>query len=519
MYILLQGHNYRYEISEFLKLFSSEFSFIECSEDFGVNREGELLVNKLELDRASDRVRILTKSQVYKEGQLIYERELSQDIDLEDYEKKFAKINKKIDNDIKTISKRLIQRSMFDYLSDKYDANVPWGILTGIRPVKLIHSLMDQAKTDQEISDFMKKEYLISQEKLNLIMDIAKRERPFIYPTSEDKISLYLSIPFCPTRCLYCSFPSHSLDRYGQHRGSYVDTLLKEARGIKSIIEDFGKTIESLYIGGGTPTSLEAKDMDYLISSLFEILDLSEIKEFTVEAGRPDTITREKLEVLRKHNVDRISINPQTMNQVSLDRIGRSHSVEDIVESFKMARELGFDNINMDLILGLPGETPAMVEETMKRIIDLDPESVTVHTLALKRASDLNINLQDHKNDLTNYRNMVEMIDISRRYMEVHGYKPYYMYRQKHMLGNLENIGYAKPGYECLYNMQIMEEKQSNYAIGAGAVSKFVYLDENRIERVDDVKNLDHYLTRIDEMIDKKYKEVAKNVNKSTKRN
>ena len=160
-----------------------------------------------------------------------------------------------------------------------------------------------------------------------------------------------------------------------------------------------------------------------------------------------------------------------------------------------------------------------MVEETMKKIIDLDPESVTVHTLALKRASDLNINLQDHKNDLTNYRNMVEMIDISRTYMEENGYKPYYMYRQKHMLGNLENIGYAKPGYECLYNMQIMEEKQSNYAIGAGAVSKFVYLDENRIERVDDVKNLDHYLARIDEMIDKKYKEVAKNVNKSTKRN
>ena len=183
MYIILQGHNYRYEISEFLKLFSSEFSFIECSEDFGVKREGELLVNKLELDRASDRVRILTKSQVYKEGQLIYERELSQDIDLVDYEKKFAKINKKIDNDIKTISKRLIQRSMFDYLSDKYDANVPWGILTGIRPVKLIHSLMDQGKTDQEISDFMKKEYLISQEKLNLIMDVAKRERPFIYLT------------------------------------------------------------------------------------------------------------------------------------------------------------------------------------------------------------------------------------------------------------------------------------------------------------------------------------------------
>ena len=441
MYILLQGHNYRYEISEFLKLFSSEFSFIECSEDFGVNREGELLVNKLDIDHGPDRVSILTKSQVLKDGQVLYEKELSQDIDLVDYEKKFEKRNKKIDNDIKTISKRLIQRSMFDYLNERYDANVPWGILTGIRPVKLIHSLMDQGKSDQEIRDFMKEEYLISQEKLDLIMDIAKRERPFIYPTSEDKITLYLSIPFCPTRCLYCSFPSHSLDKYGQHRESYVDTLLKEARGIESIIEDFGKTIESLYIGGGTPTSIEAKDMDYLITNLFKILDLTKIKEFTVEAGRPDTITRDKLKVLKKHGVTRISINPQTMNQVSQDRIGRRHSVEDIVDCYRMARDLGFDNINMDLILGLPGESPAMVEETMKKIVDLDPESVTVHTLALKRASDLNINLQDHKNDLTNYRNMVEMIDISRNYMEENGYKPYYIYRQKHILGNLENIG------------------------------------------------------------------------------
>lgn len=529
MYILLQGHDYRYEISEFLKLFSSEFSFIECSEDFGVNREEEVLVNKLDIDYSDDRVKIATVSQVYKGDKVIYEKELSDKLLIADvlgpydggleYEKKFAKRKRKIDNNIKTISKRLIQRSMFDYLNEKYDANVPWGILTGIRPVKLIHSLMDKGKNDQEIADFMKDEYLISQEKLDLIMDIAKRERPFIYPTSEKKISLYLSIPFCPTRCLYCSFPSHSLDRYGQHRSAYVETLLKEARGIKSIIEDFDKEIESLYIGGGTPTSLDAGDMDYLISNIFEILDLSHIKEFTVEAGRPDTITREKLEVLKKHGVTRISINPQTMNQASLDRIGRRHSVEDIVDCYQMARDLGFDNINMDLILGLPGETPAMVEETMKKIVDLDPESVTVHTLALKRASDLNINLEDHKNDLSNYRNMVEMIDISRKYMDENGYKPYYMYRQKHMMGNLENIGYAKPGYECLYNMQIMEEKQSNYAIGAGAVSKFVYLDENRIERVDDVKSLEHYLARIDEMIDKKYKEVAKNVDKSTKRN
>lgn len=201
------------------------------------------------------------------------------------------------------------------------------------------------------------------------------------------------------------------------------------------------------------------------------------------------------------------------MNQVTLDKIGRCHSVEDIVDCFNMARELGFDNINMDLILGLPNETPDMVAHTMNTIVGLNPENVTVHTLALKRASDLKINIEDYEEELTSYRQMVEMIKISRDAMAQNGYNPYYMYRQKHMLGNLENIGYAKEGKECLYNMQIMEEKQSNYAIGAGAVSKFVYLDENRIERVDDVKDLDHYLSRVDEMIEKKRREVEKNEN------
>ena len=279
------------------------------------------------------------------------------------------------------------------------------------------------------------------------------------------------------------------------------------------------KEIETLYIGGGTPTALEADDLDYLITGLFNIFDLSKIKEFTVEAGRPDTITEEKLRTLKKHNVSRISINPQTMNQETLETVGRNHSVEDIKDCFYMARKLDFDNINMDIILGLPGETPDMVDNTMKEIIALDPESVTVHTLALKRASDLNINMNSYKDALASYQKMIEMIAISRKHMKDNNYNPYYMYRQKHMLGNLENIGYSKEGYESLYNMQIMEDRQSNYAIGAGAVSKFVYLDETRIERVDDVKNLEIYLERVDDMIDKKYREVEKNANKSSKRN
>lgn len=564
MRVLLKGHDYKYEIAEFLKLFSSEFSFVEGSEDFDVIKDienSELVVNELKVERKEDRVELFTKTIVFENSVEVYKKEISEKIyirkiseeeknsiiaeksgilgnknilnseyrmtdslksgnistvivDNNEHNKKiFAKTNKKLDNNIRTISKRIIERSLFYYLNEKFDANVPWGILTGIRPVKIVQELLDDGLEIEDIRENMKKQYLIRDEKLDLITDIALRERPFIYPVTDKKISLYVSVPFCPTRCLYCSFPSHPLEKFGSYRHEYVETVLKEAEGVADIIEKQGKEIETLYIGGGTPTALEAEDLEYLIQGLFERLDLSNIKEFTVEAGRPDSITREKLEALKRNNVSRISINPQTMNQETLDFVGRKHSVEDIKDCFILARELGFDNINMDLILGLPGENLEMVENTMKEIISLNPESVTVHTLALKRASDLNINMESYKDALIGYQTVIDMISLSRKYMDEYGYNPYYMYRQKHMLGNLENIGYAKEGYECLYNMQIMEEKQSNYAIGAGAVSKFVYLDENRIERVDDVKNLQVYLERVDDMILKKYREVEKNGN------
>ena len=251
--------------------------------------------------------------------------------------------------------------------------------------------------------------------------------------------------------------------------------------------------------------------MDILIKALFKELDLSKIKEFTVEAGRPDTINREILECLKKNNVTRISINPQTMNQETLDKIGRGHSVEEIKEAFNLAREIGFDNINMDLILGLEGENVEMVRNTLEEMKKLSPESLTVHTLAIKRASKLKEKMDEYV--LTQYEEMVKMIDLSMEYAKEMNLNPYYMYRQKQMLGNLENIGYAKEGYECIYNMQIMEEKQSNYALGAGSISKFVYVDEDRIERVENVKNVEQYIDRVEEMIDRKKEEVLKNAN------
>ena len=275
-------------------------------------------------------------------------------------------------------------------------------------------------------------------------------------------------------------------------------------------MEEQNKSIETLYIGGGTPTTLSPEEMETLIKGLFKEFDLSNIKEFTVEAGRPDTINREILEVLKKHGVSRISINPQTMNDETLQKVGRKHSVNDIIECFQLARELGFDNINMDIILGLVDENLAMVENTLKEIEKLSPESLTVHTLAVKRTSKLKENIDNY--ELTQFDEMTKMIDLSMKYAKKMGLNPYYMYRQKHMLGNLENIGYAKEGYECIYNIQIMEERQSNIALGAGSITKFVYADENRIERVENVKNLEQYIDRVDEMINRKYKEVQKNV-------
>ncbi|MDU3802667.1 coproporphyrinogen dehydrogenase HemZ [Paraclostridium bifermentans] len=488
--IELKGHDYKYEIAELFKLFTTQFKFIKEDEKFE-----KALINEFIKDE--DYIKSTTK---------YYENN-----DLKLCKEEVFNINSLNEEEIKKKSKTIIKRSIFKVLSELYDTYVPWGILTGIRPVKIVHSLLDEGLSEVEIRQNLKDNYLIKDEKIDLALDIAKRERVFIYPIDKNKISLYVSIPFCPTRCVYCSFPSNPMKQFGHLRENYVKAIVKEIKGLAKLLKETNKEIETLYIGGGTPTTLEAEQLDNLIKALFMELDLTKIKEFTVEAGRPDTITREKLEVMKKHNVTRISINPQTMNNETLVKIGRDHNVDDIVRCFNMARDLGFNNINMDIILGLVDENVEMVRNTLERIKELSPESLTVHTLAIKRASTLKENLD--KYELTRYEEMVSMINLSMEYAKSMGLNPYYMYRQKHMLGNLENIGYAKEGFECIYNIQIMEEKQSNLAVGAGAISKYVYVDEDRIERTDNVKNVEIYIDRVDEMIERKEKEVYKNVN------
>ena len=513
--VVLKGHDYEYEVSELIKLFTSEFEYVEELQD----SEEKFLVNSIEINGK----KVISKTEIYENGSIIGEfteqKEFKKDYsDLVNNSNNYAEFVEKLEREdslaVKKAARWSIKKSMFQALKQIMpDSYVPWGDLTGIKPVKIVHNLISDGMDDSQVLNYLKEEHFITDEKAELALDIAKRERGFIYPLSDKKISLYVSIPFCPTRCYYCSFPSNSIQKYGNLRRKYVERLLDEARGTAEIIKNRGWEIETFYIGGGTPTALEAEDMDYMIENLFEIFDFSKIKEFTVEAGRPDTITEEKLRVLKKHGVNRISINPQTMNDSTLEKIGRKHSVEDIKTCFKMARELGFDNINMDIILGLVDEDAEMVKNTLEEIKKLSPESLTVHTLAIKRASKLNMDMDSYKENLTQYKEMIKMIDISMEAAKEMNLNPYYMYRQKMMLGNLENVGYAKEGYECIYNMQMMEEKQTNIAIGAGAVSKFVYLDENRIERVDDVKNLEIYLDRVEDMIEKKKREVEKNAN------
>ncbi|MEF9991012.1 MAG: coproporphyrinogen dehydrogenase HemZ [Romboutsia sp.] len=487
--VVLKGHDFKYEVAELLKLFTTQFGFVD-EKNYGRCIENVLLYHNNFL---------ISKTSCFENYNVRYE------------EKEHVDISNLLEQEIKKVTKEVVKRSMYKVLMRIFNSYVPWGILTGIRPVKIVHTLLDKGMDEESIRENLRINYLIKDEKIDLALDIAKRERLFIYPIDKNKISLYVSIPFCPTRCYYCSFPANPIKQFGHLRVEYVDKLIEEIKGLSVLLRETNKEIETLYIGGGTPTALEAPEMDVLITALFKELDLSKIKEFTVEAGRPDSITREKLETLKKHNVSRISINPQTMNDETLVKIGRDHKVSEIIDCFNMARELGFDNINMDLILGLEGENLEMVRKTLDEIKKLSPESLTVHTLAIKRASKLKENLD--KYELTRYEEMIKMIDLSMEYAKGMGLNPYYMYRQKHMLGNLENIGYAKEGYECIYNIQIMEEKQSNYALGAGAISKFVYIDEDRIERVENVKNVEQYIDRVDEMINRKKEEVYKNVN------
>ncbi len=395
--------------------------------------------------------------------------------------------------------KRCLKLNLFDVLMSFYKITLPWGALTGVRPAKLVTSLR-ASMTDEKVSEYLKSEYYVRQDKIDLAMKISKSEERIIKASDPNAVSLYIGIPFCPTRCLYCSFTSYPMAQYKNKVDAYLDALEREIAFCGDNLKD--TPIESIYIGGGTPTSLNPTQLNRLLTMVFESFKAP--KEFTVEAGRPDTITEEKLKIISSFGINRISINPQTLNDKTLALIGRDHKTEDFFKAFDLARKLGIGHINCDIILGLPTEGEEEVRTTLEGLKALSPESLTVHTLAVKRASRLKETLDSY--NLADFALMDRLLTLSAEYTEKMGLSPYYMYRQKNMVGNFENVSYCKPNHECIYNIQIMEETQSIIAMGCGGSTKTVDKATNRIERIFNVKSVDDYITRTDEMIERKRK-------------
>ncbi|MDD5952922.1 MAG: coproporphyrinogen dehydrogenase HemZ [Oscillospiraceae bacterium] len=378
-----------------------------------------------------------------------------------------------------------------------------WGVLIGVRPIKLLRKLTADMGEEAALRYFLT-ELKVSPEKTELSRLTMQNEQKILSLSRPESYSLYVSIPFCPTRCAYCSFVASSMEKTKKLIPGYVDLLCEELVYTAKVAKELGLRLETIYFGGGTPTTLTAEQLSRLLDTIHSHFDLSTCRELTVEAGRPDTITAEKLLAMKERGVTRISINPQTMNDDVLRRIGRHHTAAQTEEAFSLARRCGMDNINMDVIAGLPGDTGDSFRSTMDQLTSLDPESITVHTLALKRSSDIN---QNGKKEFHNDAALAgEMLDYSQSTLTKHGYEPYYLYRQSRMVGNLENTGWAKPGYANLYNVYIMDETHTILACGAGAVSKIRDPYSERLERVFNFKYPYEYRDRFHEMLERKEK-------------
>ncbi len=473
MYLLYKGHKIKKDLEELIRLAfnEEELIYIDGFKDY---KEGYLLYNILY--EGPDGYRVLSK--------LFYNsREVGRS------SKALDDVNVYIDSFKKKLNVA-IKNTIYD-LSPRKD-NIYWGILTGIRPLKIVHKLRDRELDSKEIYRVLSQEYRLRPEKIDRLLEIEDRQRAYIRE-NENRYSIYVSIPFCPTTCAYCSFPSMPIgDKRDQVEG-YIDSLIYE---IEETARQLDRTrVNTIYIGGGTPSSIEGQQLARIIKSLKELFPAA--VEFTVEAGRPDTLDYDYLKLLRELEVDRISINPQTMNDETLAIIGREHTTEDVRKIYRQARELGFKSINMDLIVGLPGEDLSMIEKSFDEIARLDPDNLTVHTLAIKTGSRFKGLMDNYKSvDEKDIDGLNEIIDS---YTARHKLKPYYLYRQKRSLAGLENVGYSREDTVCKYNISMMEERETVYGFGLGAVSK-IYR-EGSIERVPNFKGLRDYMERIDELV------------------
>ena len=387
--------------------------------------------------------------------------------------------------------KRFAKLTLYKLFSTHFNKNLPWGSLTGIRPTKIGYDLINQGVEPYMLKEALMENFLVSKEKALLVANVIRNQNCII--RNDKLVDLYINIPFCPSRCNYCSFISSEIDKVRDLMPKYLECLIKEINATKKIINDYAYVVRTIYIGGGTPTVLDANQLDLLLSNINY-----PVNEFTVECGRPDTITEEKLKVLKDHNVTRISINPQTFCDATLKRIGRKHTVKDVIEAYKIALKYDFD-VNMDLIAGLTGEPFRTFKKSIQTVLELAPENITVHTLSKKNGSVVTIS-----NEQTTQNDEVEkMVSYATETLQKNGYKPYYLYRQKNQLAEQENVGYYRDRL-CVFNVDSMEETTSILACGANAISKRIFGFENRIERLANVKDIREYITRIDELIAKK---------------
>lgn len=482
MPVILIGNTFKYEIEATLKLFfpASRFNF---SDDVSERYGDSFIVAELSENDGDSTI----SAEVKLSG-------------LESVKKsKILDCNCQTD---KNMVEHELCRLIYHILSEKMHITPSWGLMTGIRPVKKVIELLQENRSFNEIQRILTEKYEISLDKLKLAYNTAVNQLPILNKINRKAVSLYVSIPFCPTRCSYCSFISHSMESAVKLMPDYISALCRELEIISNIINETNTEIDTIYFGGGTPTSLSPDDIRAVMECVQRCFNLDKIREYSFEAGRPDTITAEKLHVIKELGADRISVNPQTLNDNVLKVIGRNHSGDDAIRAFEAARKNGFTNINTDLIAGLPTDTADSFRNTLDRIISLAPESITVHTLTLKRAANL------FENSLDNMSNpAAEMVDYSIEKLMSNGYNPYYLYRQKNTVDNLENVGYSKKGFESYYNIFIMDETQTIIGAGCAASTKLVYPD-GKINRIHNYKFPYEYIGRFEQLMEKK-KEVS----------
>ncbi len=482
MKLIFYGHDFKYETESLCKLFFPCVKFELEYDSFDFSADSFIFTRVLKRRGSA-----LCYAYVRAGGRV--------------YKKSFRVLRSELD--FKKECETAVCTALYRALSEYTGITPEWGILTGIRPVKRIQKYMADGMTERQIIDFLGRKYLVSENKARLGIDTANAQLPILQTADNFSFSLYVAIPFCPSRCSYCSFISQSAadERVYKLIPDYLERLYKELKLTSEIARGLGLTLKTVYIGGGTPTVLSAEQMSRLMGKIAEYFDFSGVLEYTVEAGRPDSISEEKLRTIKSAGATRISINPQTLSDEVLFEIGRKHTSKQFFDSFELARKLGFDNINTDFIAGLPKDTPESFFQSIDAAAKLSPENITVHTLSMKKAAIM----YESADGQPNYSGDTgKMVDYAKTRLAESGYRPYYLYRQKNTLENLENVGYAKPGYECVYNVYIMEETHTILACGASASTKLVNINKSYIERVFNYKYPFEYIRGFDVIVERK---------------